>query len=99
MNGTCSPIESCVRHHSGPAESLAVTAAACRLLWNKRSGTFWPPRINLGDIEVQIEATKPGTLARGGGKGSTKEGHLTPPVCPVCQKPLSQIAGDSPSEF
>ena len=56
MNATCSHVDPCVKHHSGPSESLAATAAglADRLEQDVRDFLVASDQ-NLGDIEVQIE--------------------------------------------
>jgi hypothetical protein len=54
---------------------------------------------NLGDIEVQIEQESRELLRVAAERAAQKKADLTPPVCPVCQKPLSQVAGDHRRSF
>jgi hypothetical protein len=54
---------------------------------------------NLGDIEVQLEQESRELLRVAAEKAAQKKADLTPPNCPVCQKPLSQVAGDHRRSF
>jgi hypothetical protein len=47
---------------------------------------------NLGDIELQIEQQSRELLRVATEKAAQKKADVTPPVCPVCQKPLSQVS-------
>jgi hypothetical protein len=47
---------------------------------------------NLGDIELQIEQQSRELLCAATEKAAQKKADVTPPVCPVCQKPLSQVS-------
>jgi len=100
MNGTCSAIESPVRQHSAPAESLAVRAArlADALEQDVRDFVVASDQ-NLGDIEVQIEPQSRELLRVAAEKAAQKKADATPPVCPVCQKPLSQVSADHRRSF
>ncbi len=100
MNGTCSPIESCVRHHSAPAESLAVTAARLADSLEEDVRDFLAASDqNLGDLEVQIEQQSRELLRLAAEKAAQKKADLTPPVCWVCQQPLSRLTADHRRSF
>lgn len=100
MNETCPPIESCVRHHCASAESLAVTAARLADTLEQGVRDFLAAEDqNLGDIEVRIEQQSRELLRVAAEKAAQKKADLTPPVCPVCQKPLSQVARDHRRSF
>jgi hypothetical protein len=47
---------------------------------------------NLGDIELQIEQQSRELLRAAAEKAAQKKADLTPPVCPICQKPLSRVS-------
>src|SRR5712692_1821505 len=100
MNGTCSPIASCVRHHSAPAESLAVTAARLADSLEEDVRDFLAASDqNLGDLEVQIEQQSRELLPLAAEKAAQKKADLTPPVCWVCQQPLSRLTADHRRSF
>jgi hypothetical protein len=54
---------------------------------------------NLGDLEVQIEQQSRELLRVAAEKAAQKKADLTPPVCPVCQQPLSRLTGDHRRSF
>lgn len=47
---------------------------------------------NLGDLELQIEQQSRELLRAATEKAAQKKADVTPPVCPACQKPLSQVS-------
>lgn len=99
MNATCSPV--CPEKvHSVPVASLAVKAArlADALEENIR-GFLMASDQNLGDIEVQIERASRGLLRAAAEKAAQQKADLIPPVCPVCQKPLTQVTADHRRSF
>ncbi len=82
------------------AESLAVSAARLADALEQDVRDFLAATDqNLGDIEVQIEQASRELLRVAAEKAAQKKADLTPPVCPVCQKPLSQVAGDHRRSF
>jgi hypothetical protein len=100
MNAICTQVESCVRHHSGDAESLAVTAARLADRLERDVCEFLTAGDqNLGDIEVQIEQQSRELLRVAAQKAAQKRAAVTPPVCPVCHQPLSQISRDHERTF
>src|SRR5260221_13860058 len=100
MNGTCSPIGGCERQRSVAAESLAVTAARLADMLEQNVRDFLASGDqNLGDIEVQIEQQSRELLRVAAEKAAQKKADLTPPVCPVCQKPLSRVTADHRRSF
>lgn len=92
MNATCTPIEPCVKDHSAPSESLAVTAAslADKLEQDVRDFLLASDQ-NLGDIEVQIEQQGRELLRLAAEKAAQNKAGVTPPVCPVCRQSLRRI--------
>jgi hypothetical protein len=99
MNGTFS-VESCVRHRSAAAESLAVTAARLAEALEQDVRDFLVASDqNLGDIEVQLEQQSRELLRVAAEKAAQKKADLTPPVCPVCHQPLSRLTGDQRRSF
>jgi hypothetical protein len=103
MNATCSSISSekaCAKAHSIPVESLAVKAARLAdALEEDIRGFLAASDQNLGDIEVQIERESREVMRAAAQKAAQKKADLTPPVCPVCQKPLSQVTEDHRRSF
>src|SRR5580704_1269680 len=86
--------------HSVAAESLAVSAARLADALEQDVRDFLAATDqNLGDIEVQIEQESRELLRVAAEKAAQKKADLTPPVCPVCQKLLSQVAGDHRRSF
>jgi hypothetical protein len=98
MNATCS--SSCVRHRSELSESLGVTAARLAETLEQDVCDFLVASDqNLGDIEVQIEQQSRELLRVAAEKAAQKKADLAPPVCPVCQQPLSRLTGDHRRSF
>jgi len=90
MSATCSPA---IKDRSVPAESLAVSAARLADALEQEVRAFVVASDeNLGDIELQIEQQSRELLRAAAEKGAQKKAEATPPVCPVCQKPLSRIS-------
>jgi hypothetical protein len=54
---------------------------------------------NLGDLEVQIEQQSREPLRVAAEKAAQQKADLTPPVCPVCQQPLSRLTGGHRRSF
>jgi hypothetical protein len=100
MSVTCAEKESGVRDHSAPAESLAVTAAhLADTLEHDVRAFLKASDQNLGDIEVQMEQQSRELLRVAAEKAAQQKADLTPPVCPVCHKPLTQVTQDHPRSF
>jgi len=100
MNATYSLIEKRVRHRSEASESLAVTAARLADSLEKDVCDFLVASDqNLGDMEVQIERQSRELLRAAAEKAAQKKADLTPPVCPVCQQPLSRRTSDHRRSF
>src|SRR5260370_30729239 len=100
MNETCSLIERCVRNYSATAESLAVTAARLADSLEEDVRDFLDASDqNLGDLEVQIEQQSRELLRLAAEKAAQKKADLTPPVCWVCQQPLSRLTADHRRSF
>ena len=105
MNATCMP--ECAEqrsesHHPSPApaESLAVKAARLADALEQEIQSFLVASDqNLGDIELQIEQQSRELKRAAAEAAAQKKADLTPPVCPVCHKPLSQVAGGHRRSF
>src|SRR5512133_422254 len=98
MSATC--CSESVRNRSAAAESLGVKAA--RLVDTLEDDVRAFVRAtdeNLGDIELQIEQQSRELLRGATEKAAQKKADVTPPVCPVCQKPLSQVSHDHQRSF
>lgn len=91
MSSTC--CSETVIDHSAAAESLGVKAARLAdTLEGKVRSFVRASDENLGDIELQIEQQSRELLRAAAEKAAQKKADVTPPVCPVCQKPLSQVS-------
>jgi hypothetical protein len=100
MSATSSVLETHEGDHSVAAESLAVSAARLADALEEEVRNFLAASDqNLGDIEVQIEQESRELLRAAAEKAAQKKADLTPPVCPICQKALSQVAGDHRRSF
>src|SRR5215470_632313 len=91
MSVTCCPETEIDR--SAAAESLGVKAA--RLVDALEDGVrafVAATDENLGDIELQIERQSRELLRAAAEKAAQKKADVTPPVCPVCQRPLSRVS-------
>lgn len=91
MSATC--CSESVMDRSAAAESLAVKAARLAdILEDEVRAFVRASEENLGDIELQIEQQSRELLRSATEKAAQKKADVTPPVCPVCQKPLSQVS-------
>jgi len=54
---------------------------------------------NLGDLEMQLERESRELLRSAAEKGAQKKADSTPPVCPVCGKPLSRVTSGHARSF
>lgn len=103
MNATCSPVyhdKGCGRSQCAPMESLTVKAARLADALEQDIRTFLVASDqNLGDMEVQIEQQSRELMRAAAEKAAQQKADLTPPVCPVCQKPLSQVTADHRRSF
>lgn len=91
MSATC--CSETIRNRSAAAESLGVKAARLAdALEDDVRAFVRASDENLGDIELQIEQQSRELLRVATEKAAQKKADVTPPVCPVCQKPLSQVS-------
>jgi hypothetical protein len=98
MSATCC-LET-VKNRSAGAESLGVKAARLAETLEEDVRTFVQAgNENLGDIELQIEQQSRELLRAATEKAAQKKADVTPPVCPVCQKPLRQVRHGHPRSF
>jgi hypothetical protein len=81
------------RNRSAATESLGVKAARLTdALEDDVRAFVRASDENLGDIELQIEQQSRELLRAATEQAAQKKAAVTPPVCPVCQKPLSQVS-------
>jgi hypothetical protein len=100
MNGTCPSIEGSVRNNAVVGESLGITAARLADALERDVEAFLKAsEQTLGDIELQIEQESRELLRIAAEKAAQKKADLAPPVCPVCQKPLSRVSTDHRRSF
>lgn len=100
MNAICPDLGSSVRHHSAPAESLAVKAVRLAETLEQAVREFLVASgQNLGDLEVQLEQQSRELLRVAAEKGAQQKADRTPPVCPECHQPLSRLTGDHRRSF
>lgn len=99
MGATCVAVQRNGRH-STAVESLAVTAARLAdTLEQDVRGFLVASDQNLGDIELQIEQQSRELLRVAAQKAAQQKADVTPPLCPVCQKPLSRLTRDHQRSF
>jgi len=101
MNATCPPPpQRSVKNPSAIAPSFAVAAARLADALEQDVQDFLLSNDqNLGDIEVELEQQSRELLRLAAEKAAQKKADLTPPVCPVCQKPLSRVTTDHQRSF
>ena len=91
MSATC--CSEIVKNRSAAAESLGVKAARLAGALEQDVRAFVRASDeNLGDIELQIEQQSRELLRAATEKAAQEKADATPPVCPVCQKLLSQVS-------
>ena len=100
MNANCHLKSSCVGQPAESPEGLGVTAArlAARLEQNVHDFIVASDQ-NLGNIEMQIEQQSRELQRQATEKAAQKKAEVTPPNCPLCQKPLSRVSGDHGRTF
>jgi hypothetical protein len=82
-----------VTDHCAAAESLGIKAARLADVLEDEVRAFVASKNeNLGDIEVRIEQQSRELLRAATEKAAQNKADLSPPVCSVCQKPLSQVS-------
>lgn len=101
MATTCSAKKEINRQqHSTARESLGVKAARLGDALEEGVRRFlMSGEQNLGDIELEIEQQSRELLRAAAEKAAQKKADLTPPVCPVCRKPLSRVSGEHQRSF
>lgn len=91
MNAICC-LESSV-DRSAAAESLGIKAARLADRLEEQVLSFVKASDeNLGDIELQIEQQSRELLRGAAEKAAQKKADVAPPLCPVCQKPLTRVS-------
>lgn len=103
MNATCLPVcvDQCAARPSlTSAESLALKAVRLAEALEEGIGRFLlASDQTLGDIEVQIEQQSRELKRAAAEKAAQQKADLTPPVCPVCHQPLSQVSANHRRSF
>lgn len=88
------------KNHRAPGESLGVKAARLADTLEESVRSFVAATDeNLGDIELQIEKQSRELLRTAAEKAAQKKADATPPICPVCQKPLSRLTHEHSRSF
>jgi transposase-like protein len=105
MNASCLP-ECAERSSAKPgdhhvsAESLTVKAVRLAEALERDIRNFLVASDeNLGDIELQIEQRSREFKRTAAQEAAQQKADLTPPVCPVCQQPLSRVRGGHRRSF
>lgn len=99
MGATCVGVQRKIGR-STAVESWAVTAARLAgTLEDDVRAFVVASNQNLGDIEVQMEQQSRELLRVAAEKAAQQKAEVTPPLCPVCQKPLSRVSRDHPRSF
>lgn len=89
-----------MRNNAVVGESLGITAARLADALERDVKAFLKAsEQTLGDIELQIEQESRELLRIAAEKAAQKKADLAPPVCPVCQKPLSRVSTDHRRSF
>jgi len=95
-----SAIEGAAKKHPVVRESLTVKAARLAAGLDQAVQAFLMANDqNLGDIELQIEQQSRELLRTAAEKAAQKKADGTPPRCPVCHKPLSQVSPEHRRSF
>jgi hypothetical protein len=91
MSATCC-LET-VKNRSAAAESLGLKAARLADTLEEAVRSFVrASEENLGDLELQVETQSRELLRVATEQAAQRKAEVTPPVCPVCQKPLSRVS-------
>lgn len=100
MNATCVEARGCVCEYTEQSESLTLKAVrlAEGLEQSVKAIVVGADR-NLGDLEMEVERQSREFQRAATEKAAQTKADLTPPVCPVCQKPLSQTSGGHERTF
>jgi len=101
MSAKCQRINRpCECHETEPSESLTVWAARLADSLDQSVRDFIVASDeNLGDIELQVERQSREFQRQATEKAAQAKADVTPPVCPVCRKPLSRISHDHERTF
>src|SRR3984957_17935928 len=100
MSATCVVERHCICQHTEPSESLTVKAArlADGLEQSMRQFLAATNR-NLGDIELEVERQSQELLRAATEKAAQKKADVTPPLCPVCRRQLSNASAGHERTF
>ena len=100
MSATCQIKLQRVCRAAEVKETLAVTAARLSASLEQSVRDFVVASDqDLGDIELQAEQQCRELLRQATETAAQRKADLTPPVCPVCQQPLSRVSGDHGRTF
>jgi hypothetical protein len=101
MNAKCHEINgSCDCQDTEQSESLTVRAARLADALEQSVRDFIVASDeNLGDIELRVERQSRELQRQATEKAAQAKAEVTPPVCPVCRKALSQVSPDHERTF
>jgi hypothetical protein len=100
MNAACHSLSIRQSQCAEQSESVSVTAARLADSLEENVRQFLAANDqNLGDIELQVEQQGRELLRQGVEKAAQAKADSTPPVCPVCQSPLSRLSHDHRRSF
>jgi hypothetical protein len=100
MNATCVEERGCVCEYTEQSESLTLKAVRlAEVLEQSVKALVVGADQNLGDLEMEVERQSREFQRAATEKAAQNKADLTPPVCPVCHKPLSQTSGGHERTF
>ncbi len=89
MSATC--LECVVSHRDSEPVAVLAARAACALERSLQAFVRAGDE-NLGHLEVQAAKDVQELLRQATERGAQAKGDVTPPVCPICHKPLSRVS-------
>jgi hypothetical protein len=96
MSATC--LECVVSHHDSEPVAVLAARAACALDSSIRAFVRAGDQ-NLGHLELRVAKDVQELLRQATERGAQAKADLTPPVCPVCHKPLSRVSAGHARTF
>jgi hypothetical protein len=100
MNATCVAERGCICEHTEELESLALKAVRMADgLEQSVKKLIVGANQNLGDMELEVERQSREFQRTATQNAAQAKADLTPPVCPVCQRPLSRVSAGHERTF
>jgi hypothetical protein len=100
MNATCLEERGCICEHTEQSESLTLKAVKlAEGLEQSVKRLIAGADQNLGDLELEVERQSREFQRAATEKAAQTKADSTPPVCPVCRKPLSRISSGQERSF